>query len=152
MGPTGLVPSCIPPGSSLPLGQPSHPMTTPTTTKGCPSQTPASSSYYPCQLPVSAHWEALCLPAHTGHPPASDGSLPWQILLPGYQSPPSGLVPSPQPTVLVGQGTAGEGGPFTAHLSFAGCFSYSMFLFLLLPGPSGHIHQVHNKKRLKGND
>lgn len=136
---TGLVPSCMPPGHSLPLAQPSHLVMTPATEMGCRSQTPASSSYYPCQLQVSAHWKNLRLPTHTGYLPASDGSHPWQTLLPGYQSPPSDLVPSPQPTVLVGYGTGGDRDIFTAHQSFEGLFSY-----VFIPLTSWSIWRSHS--------
>ena len=142
---------CMPPGHSLLLAQPNHLVTRPTTEMGFRSQTPASSSSYPCQLQLSAHWKSLRLPTHTGHLPASAGNHPRQILLPGYWSPPSGPAPNPQPTALVDYGTGGDRGIFTAHQSFEGLFH--MLLFLLLPGPSGgRFHQVHNKKRLKGND
>lgn len=133
-------PSCTPTWAFSISGQTNSPYY-----KELPQSDHSSSPCYPCHPPASAHCGALCLLAHNGHPPAWDGSLLGKILLTGHQGPPSCVVLSPQPTVLVGQRTAGERGTFRAHQSFGRVVEICSHSFYFVGPSGGHIHQVHNR-------
>lgn len=115
--------------------------------KGSPQPAPAIPAS--CQLLPTMR---TCASQHTLTIPLPQMVASQLVLLTGHQGPLSCLAPSPQPTVPVGQGIAGERGTFRSHQSFGGVFKiyfYSSYFFGL---SGGHIHQVHTKERLKGND